>query len=82
MILEGITEEDARIDSSRSVVKYQPQWADAIYALLANKRSNIQFGVELELDYGCTRVRSRKAIELFADSWKAMKPLLSFAVEE
>lgn len=46
----------------------QPEWIDAIYNLLTNKRSNIQFGVEVRFKYDCSIVRSREVVELFADT--------------
>jgi hypothetical protein len=68
--------------AGKSKVKYQPEWGKAIYQLLVNKRSNIQFGIEMRLSYDCPRVRSEEAADLFADSWKAMRPLLEFVLAE
>lgn len=80
---------DARLDAdlrtaipgNRGGVRYQPQWIEAIYNVLVNKRSNLQLGVLVEFSYACKLVRSPKAIELFADAWKAMSPLLEFVVD-
>jgi len=80
-------ETDARLDAdirtvirgSRSQVKYQPQWTDAIYQVLCHKRSNIQLGLEVRFSYTCKEIRSTKAVGLFAETWKAMAPLLAFA---
>lgn len=58
-------------------VKRQPEWVEAIYSILSRKRSNIQFGVGVEFSYACPVVRSAKAIDLFADSWVALAPLLT-----
>lgn len=76
---------DARLDAdlrtlskTKSRVKYQPQWGEAIYNALMEKKSNIQLGVEMRFFYGCPVLGSPKAPDLFADSWKAMKPLLDF----
>jgi hypothetical protein len=65
-----------------SPVKCQPEWADAIYELLCNKRSNLQFGVKLCFDYACPVVRSRRVIDLFAGAWKAMWPVAEFVLGE
>lgn len=62
-------------------VRYQPEWIDAAHALLANKRSNIQFGVVVEFSYECPRVRSKEAAGLFAKSWIALSPLIDFVLE-
>ncbi len=66
----------------RSKVKYQPQWAEAIYDLLVNKKSNIQFGIEILFSYECPIVGSQKATDLFAASWIAMSPLLDFTLDD
>lgn len=81
---------DARLDAdlrsairgTQAGVKYQPQWIEAIYHLLVNKRSNIQFGVDVQFQYSCPVVRSAKAATLFADTWKALSPLVNFVLED
>jgi len=81
---------DARVEAdlrtivpgSRSVAKFQPQWAVAIYEALTHKRSNIQLELSVELSYRCPIVRSPKAVDLFAESWIAMSPLIDFVIEE
>ncbi|MCC7387339.1 MAG: hypothetical protein IT431_01080 [Phycisphaerales bacterium] len=60
-------------------VKYQPQWLDSIYTLLTEKRSNIQFGVGVHFSYGCPVLRSAKAVDLFAEAWIGLAPLLEAA---
>lgn len=67
-------------DSSSGQVKYQPEWAEALYSLLVNKKSNLQFGIQMQFDYDCKRVRSAAAVDLFVDSWVAMRPLLAFVL--
>lgn len=67
---------------SKDGVKYQPQWIDAIHALLANKKSNIQFGVSVEFSYDCPIVRSAKATDLFIEAWLGMNPLLEFILDD
>ena len=63
-------------------VKYQPQWLEAIYGLLVNKRSNIQLGIDVQYSYDCKVLRSAEAVDLFADTWKALSPLISFVLED
>jgi hypothetical protein len=78
---------DARLDADLRTlveagadgVKYQPEWIEAIYHVLVNKHSNVQLGVEMTFRYDCPIIRSSKALDLFADTWKALKPLLEFA---
>jgi hypothetical protein len=53
-----------------------------IYNLLIHKKSNIQCGIEVRLDYACAAVQSPDAVDLFADSWKAMQPLLDFVLND
>jgi len=69
------------ISVDKQGVKRQPQWAEAVYQVLTQKRSNIQFGVSMHFGYGCKVVASPQAIDLFAESWIAMKPLLEFVME-
>jgi|GEM_PF-4013862 len=70
------------VEANDSDVKYQPEWVEAVYQLLINKRSNIQFGIETQFSYGCEKLQSRKATDLFAESWIAMKPFLDFVHSE
>jgi hypothetical protein len=83
-------EVDGRIDADirtavrrkGSPVKYQPQWVEAIYELLVHKRSNIQLGFDVQFQYSCGSIRSAEAVDLFADAWIAMSPILDFVLEE
>ena len=68
--------------SARSRVKYQPQWFDAIYEILVNKRSNIQFGIGVHFSYAPRIIQSRKSLDLFAKTWIAMEPLLDFVLSK
>jgi hypothetical protein len=80
--------EDGRIDidmrtlvgCAEGGIKCQPEWIDAVYKLLTNKHSNIQFGVQVHFKYDCPIVRSRKVLDLFADTWISLKPLLDFVL--
>ena len=69
-------------ESKRSRVKYQPQWFDAIYDILINKKSNIQFGIGVHFPYTSKAVQSRKSLDLFAKTWIAMEPLLDFVLTD
>lgn len=68
--------------SAQARVKYQPQWFDAIYEILVNKRSNIQFGISVHFPYTSKVIQSRKSLDLFAKCWIAMKPLLDFVLSK
>ncbi len=82
-------EVDARLDADlrtavpgvQAGVKYQPQWLEAIYEVLVNKQSNLQFGIEVQFSYDCKLLRSAKAVNLFADTWKALQPLITFVLK-
>ncbi len=82
--------EDARLEADvRTVVegkrrdaKYQPQWASAIYSVLTNKRSNIQFGAQTHFSYDCPIIRSAEAADLFAETWIALSPLLDLVLDD
>lgn len=63
-------------------VKHQPQWIESIYNILTSKRSNIQLSLEFRFSYGCPLIRSRKSLDLFAAAWKAMFPIVDFAIED
>jgi hypothetical protein len=81
-ITDGWLEVDVRAlrGCPRAGVRRQPEWIDAIYNLLIHKRSNIEFGVEVRFGYDCPAVRSREVIDLFVDTWTALKPLLDFVL--
>lgn len=70
------------VPGKRSQAKYQPQWVEAIYQALVNKRSNIQMGLSTRFSYACPRIRSRHAADLFESAWLAMSPMLSFVIDE
>ncbi|QNN21405.1 PD-(D/E)XK nuclease family protein [Planctomycetales bacterium ZRK34] len=78
--------EDARLStdlrvvvpSTHSKIRQQPEWLNAIYSLLTQKRSNMQMGVQITFSYDCPVIQSKDAVELFADTFVAMHPLLEF----
>lgn len=61
-------------------VHRQPEWIDAVYSLLTHKQSNIQFGVEVRFKYDCPIVGSREVVDLYADTWIVLKPLVDFVL--
>ncbi len=81
--IDGLLKADLRtcIDSD-SPVKYQPQWIESLFSLLVNKRSNIQFGIDVEFSYSCPIVQTAKVVDLFVEAWKAMSPLLELVLAE
>lgn len=83
-IEDGRLEFDLRTirKSSKSAVRYQPQWLDALFDLLINRRSNMQFGIEVRFSYDCPIVRSSAASSLFAETWIALAPLIVFVTSE
>ena len=83
-VVDGRMEADLRtaVPGDKQGVKYQPEWVNAMYALLCNKRSNIHFQVEVRFNYSCPHVRSRRVVDLFADAWKAMWPIAEFVLED
>ena len=81
-ITDGRLEVDLRTLAGcpKAGVHRQPEWIDAIYSLLTHKRSNIQFGVEVRFKYDCPIAGSREVVDLFAETWTALKPLLNFVL--
>lgn len=83
-------ETDARLDADlrtsfagkQQGIRYQPQWIEAIYQVLIKKRSNIQFGVDVQFRYTCPVIRSPEATELFVETWKALSPLVGFVLHD
>ncbi len=66
-----------------SSIKCQPQWLDAGYDLISNKRSNLEFAVGAAFPYAtCPRTRSPDILQAVADSFIACKPLLDVMLEE
>jgi hypothetical protein len=83
-------EMDARLDvdlrtilpGKRREAKFQPEWVRAIYQVATRKRSNIQMGFVVLFPYDCPVVRSPAAVDLFADAWSAMSPIIGFVLED
>lgn len=83
-------EMDARLDvdlrtilpGKRREAKFQPEWMRAIYEVATRKRSNIQMGLVVRFRYSCPLVRSPAAVDLFAEAWTAMSPILGFVLDD
>ena len=82
--VDGRIDVDLRttIQGNGTLVKYQPEWIEAIYELLVHKKANIQLGFEVQFLYSCETIRSDEAVDFFAASWIAMSPILGLAVDE
>jgi len=63
-------------------VKHQPDWIKAIYDLIVNKRSNLQFGISASFPYETKIVQSAKVVDGFVGAWVAMKPMIEVALDE
>ncbi len=79
-IMDGLMEFDLRVafgDESPDrgpAIKRQPQWANAVFDLLQNKKANIQFQIGVIFPYeGCEQLKGRDADKLFISSFRALK---------
>jgi len=83
-------ETDARLDvdlrtilpGSRREAKFQPEWVRALFEVASRKRSNIQMGFVVRFRYSCSVLRSPAAVDLFAEAWMAMSPIIDFVLED
>ena len=77
---DGIIEVDLRtmVHHKDKGFKHQSMWTEAIFNLLTNKRTNIQFGIEVRFPHAAKPMQSAKAIEVMADAWIAMRPIIDF----
>lgn len=74
--------EDARLEfdlrtatgGSRSKVKLQPQWLEAVHQVLGAKKSNVQVSVGAVLPYGDARLHSREVLDVIAGTWIGCRP--------
>lgn len=58
-------------------LKAQPEWLDAAFASLCNKKSNLQFQVGAYFPYAsCDVTRSREILDRMAAVWIACEPVL------
>ncbi len=63
--------------------KTQPQWLDAVFGCLVNKKSNFQFQVGAYFPYRtCQSVRSVDILDRIAEAWIACYPLVAILVKD
>jgi len=77
---DGAIEADMRtvLNMPKSSLRHQPGWLECIYGLLVNKKTNLQWEMQLCCPYSERLIRSEKAIDIMVDAWVAMKPLMDF----
>lgn len=75
---DGKIEVDLRtiLNSAKGLPTYQPGWLECIYNLLTNKRSNMQWGIQLHCPHEEKAMQNAKAIDILANALVAMKPLM------
>jgi len=80
---DGIIKVDLRtlVNKADNGLKHQPMWTEAIYNLLTNKKTNMQFGVEVEIPFSAPCMKSEKAIDVMVDAWIALKPIIEFIMD-
>jgi len=81
---DGIINVDLRtlVDNDKTGLKHQPMWLDAIFNVLINKRTNIQLQICVYLPYSAQEMQTPHALDVMANAWIAMKPLLKFILNE
>ncbi|MCK5271967.1 MAG: hypothetical protein KAJ52_05300 [Sedimentisphaerales bacterium] len=82
-ITDGRLEVDIRtlVNDEKTGLEYQPMWLDAIYDILTHKQTNLQLGIEVRFPYSEKAMQSDKALDVMANAWIAMKPMLDFVLE-
>ncbi|MCK4627453.1 MAG: hypothetical protein KAT56_00545 [Sedimentisphaerales bacterium] len=82
-VKNGRLEVDLRtlVNDEKTGLKHQPMWLEAIYSILTHKRTNIQLGIEVRFPYSEKAMQSAKALDIMADAWIAMKPMLDFVMK-
>lgn len=80
---DGRIEVDLRtvLDIAKGPLKHQPGWLECIFELLVNKKTNMQWGIELHCPHSESVMQSAKAIDIMVDTWIAMKPLMDFVTK-
>jgi hypothetical protein len=78
------TEADLRtiLPGKRRDARFQPEWMRAIYQVATRKHSNIQLGFVIHFPYSSSVVRSPAAVDLFAEAWTAMSPIIGFVIDD
>ncbi len=82
-ITDGRLEVDLRtlVNDKKTNLKHQPKWLEAIYDILINKRTNLQFSIQIRFPYSEKDMQSAGALSVMADAWIAIKPMLDFVLE-
>ena len=63
--------------------KFQPEWIKAVFALLKNKKSNIEMQVGAKFPYRtCKAIQEPKALDFVAAAWIACKPYIRIINDE
>ena len=63
--------------------KTQPQWIEAVYGCLAEKRSNLQIQIGAWFPYrSCRAIGSVDALDRVAEAWIACRPLVDLLVKD
>lgn len=77
---DGLVEVDLRtvLSTAKGPLKHQPGWLECIFSLLTNKRTNMQWGIEMHCPHSEKGMQSAKALDIMVDTWIAMKPLMDF----
>ncbi len=77
---DGLVNVDLRtvLSTARGPLKHQPGWLECIFKLLVNKRTNMQWGIDLHCPHSDKAMQSGKALDIMVETWVAMKPLLDF----
>jgi len=77
---DGRVEVDLRtiLSAAKGHLKHQPGWLNCIYELLVNKKTNMQWGVQLHCPHSEKVMQSAKAIDIMVDTWGAMTPVMDF----
>ncbi len=66
------------LNTAKGRIKHQPGWLECIFDLLVNKKTNMQWGIQLHCPHSEKVMQSAKAIDIMVDAWVAMKPLMDF----
>ena len=84
--LSSPSQTDARLDidlrthgnKDGDKTKFQPEWIKAVFAILKNKKSNIEMQIGAEFPYRtCKAIREPEALDFVAAAWIACKPYIS-----
>jgi hypothetical protein len=77
---DGRVEVDLRtvLSTAKGLLRHQPGWLECVFELLVNKKTNMQWGVQLHCPHSEKVMQSAKAIDVMVDTWVAMKPLMDY----